>query len=127
MEGQAQSGIIQGINLAIQEEDWPDTATGMPIFYSNLDSRIMLFGQTPALTCGYVNNNEQPPDSTGNFGAKGTAEPWLACVTPAIASAFANATGVHLYQLPFTPEKVLSALGKTQPPNGQSYGYGGGA
>jgi CO/xanthine dehydrogenase Mo-binding subunit len=127
MESQAYSGIIQGINIALQEEDWPDTQTGMPIFYSHLDSRTMLIGQTPAnLTTGYVNNAEQPPDSTGNFGAKGTAEPWDAAVAPAIASAFANATGVHIYQLPMTPEKVLAALGKTNQPNLQVYGYGGG-
>jgi CO/xanthine dehydrogenase Mo-binding subunit len=129
IEGQAQGGIIQGINIALQEEDWPDTQTGMPLFYSHLDSRTMLMGQVPAaanFSVGYVNDAEQPPDSVGNFGAKGTAEPWISGATPAIAAALANAIGVHIYQLPMTPEKVLAALGKTNTPNGNEYGYGGG-
>jgi xanthine dehydrogenase YagR molybdenum-binding subunit len=126
MEGQAQAGVIQGINIALQEEMWPDTATGMPLQYSHLDGKTMLIGQTPNLTVGYINNAETGPDSPGNFGAKGTAEPWTAPAAAAVYSAFANATGVHVYQLPLTPEKVLAALGKTSAPNGQQYGYGGG-
>jgi xanthine dehydrogenase molybdenum-binding subunit len=143
IEGQAHGGMINGLNLALQEEQWPDTQTGLPIFYSHLDHRLALFTQTPpTMNVGYVNDPEQPPDSgttvnnggslpSGqvipyNFGAKGCGEPWMAGASPAIYSAFANATGVHIYELPMTPEKVLAALGKTNAPNGTAYGYGGG-
>jgi len=74
----------------------------------------------------YVEDVEQSPDSVGNFGAKGQGEPWTGSGIAAIANAVANAIGVHIYQLPMTPEKVLAALGKAQAPGGTTE-YGGGA
>jgi CO/xanthine dehydrogenase Mo-binding subunit len=52
------------------------------------------------------------PDPNGPWGARGVGElPYLA-VAPAIASAIHNATGVWIDEFPFTPERVLRALGK---------------
>jgi len=138
IEGQAHSGMNQAISAAIMEEQWPDTQTGNSIIISSLDHKMIIPTQMPAIAnvnIGYVNDAETPPDSGTtvngvlvpyNYGAKGCAEPWTGAGIAAIAAAFANATGTHLYQLPFTPEKVLAALGKTNAPNGQAYGYGGG-
>ena len=51
-------------------------------------------------------------DPNGPWGARGLGElPYLA-VAPAIASAIHDATGVWINELPFTPERVLRALGK---------------
>jgi len=51
-------------------------------------------------------------DPNGPWGARGLGElPYLA-VAPAIAAAIHNATGVWINELPFTPERVLRALGK---------------
>jgi CO/xanthine dehydrogenase Mo-binding subunit len=51
-------------------------------------------------------------DPNGPWGARGVGElPYLP-VAPAIASAIHNATGVWIDELPFTPERVLRALGK---------------
>ena len=44
------------------------------------------------------------------YGPRGCGEMPAPPVAPAIANAFRNATGIRLYQTPFTPEKVLSAL-----------------
>jgi CO/xanthine dehydrogenase Mo-binding subunit len=118
IKGQAWSGVIQGINLAIQEDFWPDVPTGKPIMYSHLDAKLMLSTQTPRMQVAFVENAEQAPDSVGNFGAKGTAEPWVCCLG-AVTNAVANATGARIRQLPMSPEKVLAALGKAQlPPDG---------
>jgi CO/xanthine dehydrogenase Mo-binding subunit len=52
------------------------------------------------------------PDPNGPWGARGLGElPYLA-VAPAIAAAIHDATGVWINEFPFTPERVLRALGK---------------
>jgi CO/xanthine dehydrogenase Mo-binding subunit len=49
-------------------------------------------------------------DPEGPFGARGMAEMPLVPLTPAIASAIHDATGVWLSEQPMTPERVLAAL-----------------
>ena len=52
------------------------------------------------------------PDPNGPWGARGLGEiPFLPLV-PAIAAAIHDATGVWVDEFPFTPERVLRALGK---------------
>lgn len=54
------------------------------------------------------------PDPNGPWGARGMGElPYLP-VAPAIAAAIHDATGVWIDEFPFTPERVLRALGKIQ-------------
>jgi CO/xanthine dehydrogenase Mo-binding subunit len=52
------------------------------------------------------------PDPNGPWGARGLGELPLLPVAPAIAAAIHDATGVWLDEFPFTPERVLRALGK---------------
>jgi CO/xanthine dehydrogenase Mo-binding subunit len=53
-------------------------------------------------------------DPNGPWGARGLGEiPFLPLV-PAIAAAIHDATGVWIDEFPFTPERVLRALGKIQ-------------
>jgi len=49
-------------------------------------------------------------DPLGPFGARGMAEMPLVPFAPAVAAAIHDATGVWLSDLPFTPERVLTAL-----------------
>ncbi len=49
-------------------------------------------------------------DPNGPFGARGMAEMPLVPFAPAVAAAIHDATGVWLSDLPFTPERVLTAL-----------------
>ncbi len=52
------------------------------------------------------------PDPNGPWGARGLGElPYLP-VAPAIAAAIHDATGVWIDEFPFTPERILRALGK---------------
>lgn len=52
------------------------------------------------------------PDPNGPWGARGMGElPYLP-VAPAIAAAIHDATGVWVSEFPFTPERILRALGK---------------
>src|SRR5438874_7141962 len=51
-------------------------------------------------------------DGPGPFGAKAIAQTSIPCVAPAIANAIYDAVGVRLTSTPFTPEKILRALGE---------------
>ena len=50
------------------------------------------------------------PDPFGPYGAKALGEPPVVPVLAVIANAVANATGVWLYEAPFTPKRVLQAI-----------------
>ncbi|NOT05892.1 MAG: xanthine dehydrogenase family protein [Anaerolineales bacterium] len=52
------------------------------------------------------------PDPNGPWGARGLGELPFLPVAPAIAAAIHDATGVWISEFPFTPERVLRALGK---------------
>ena len=52
------------------------------------------------------------PDPNGPWGARGLGELPFLPVAPAIAAAIHDATGVWINEFPFTPERVLRALGK---------------
>jgi xanthine dehydrogenase molybdenum-binding subunit len=51
-------------------------------------------------------------ESTGPFGAKGIGASATTDGASAVANATVNAIGIHLTELPITPEKVLRALGR---------------
>lgn len=50
------------------------------------------------------------PDPIGPWGARGMAEMPMIPLTPAIAAAIYDATGVWLHEQPFTPDRVVKAL-----------------
>jgi CO/xanthine dehydrogenase Mo-binding subunit len=50
------------------------------------------------------------PDPIGPWGARGMAEMPMIPLTPAIAAAVYNATGVWVHDQPFTPDRVVKAL-----------------
>jgi len=52
------------------------------------------------------------PDPNGPWGARGLGELPFLTVAPLIAAAIHDATGVWINEFPFTPERVLKALGK---------------
>lgn len=56
----------------------------------------------------------QIPDPNGPWGARGVGELPFLPLAPAIAAAIHDATGVWINEFPFTPERVLRALGKIE-------------
>jgi putative selenate reductase molybdopterin-binding subunit len=52
----------------------------------------------------------QTVEPTGPFGAKAVAEIPKDGVAPAVANAIYHATGVRIRRIPFTPERVWTAL-----------------
>ncbi|MGZ4765854.1 MAG: xanthine dehydrogenase family protein molybdopterin-binding subunit, partial [Ilumatobacteraceae bacterium] len=104
VEGQIEGAVAQGIGYALSEEiELRDGICTSSLFADYLiptsldipDIRTIVLELYPG---------------KGPLGARGIGEPPIGPTAPAIASAIADAVGIHLTQLPMTPERVLSAL-----------------
>lgn len=72
-----------------------------------LDYRIPTAKDLPLeLETAMVENGDGP----GPYGAKGAGESGILAISPAVAAAVRDATGVHIRELPLTPERVWRAL-----------------
>jgi CO/xanthine dehydrogenase Mo-binding subunit len=101
IERQDEGGTLQGIGNALFEE-MRYTDSGLLLNDTLLDYRIPSFEDLPAvMSCAIVENEDGP----GPFGAKGCGEGVLAAIPAAIVNALADA-GVHMHELPLTPERV---------------------
>ena len=58
----------------------------------------------------YINEPTASKDPQGPFGAKGAGESTTIALSPALGNAIADAIGVHLLDLPITPETVYRAI-----------------
>ena len=103
--GQATGGTAMGIGYALTEELLRDDQ-GKIINPSFRAYRIPTAADVPPMEVFLVESQ----DPHGPFGAKGVGEITTNCTAAAVANAIANATGVHLYQLPMTPERVWQGL-----------------
>jgi CO/xanthine dehydrogenase Mo-binding subunit len=105
VEEQVYGGVGQGIGWALHEAmRWSEN--GQPLNPSFLDYDLPKASQLPPITVELV----EVPSPIGPFGAKGVGEPPVVPTAAAIANAIADAIGVHLSELPITPERVLTAL-----------------
>lgn len=107
VQGQVEGAVVQAQGYAIQEE------------YKTKDGYILTDQLSTYLIPTVLDIPEsvetvlvEVPDPNGPWGARGVGElPYLP-VAPAIAAAIHDATGVWMDEFPFTPERVLRALGK---------------
>lgn len=104
-EGQVEGAAHQGIGYTFFEElQWKE---GGRIKNPNLlNYRIPTAEEMCLIDPLFVETD----DPEGPFGAKGLGEPASVPVAPAIGNAIANAIGVRIPDLPFTPEKILRAI-----------------
>lgn len=102
--GQIQGSVMQGIGFSLIEN--LATEDGRVITLSLGDYKIPNMRDIPPLTVSTVKATEGP----GPFGAKAVAESGIGVVTPAIANAVYDATGVRIRELPITAEKILNGL-----------------
>lgn len=107
VQGQVEGAVVQAQGYAIQED------------YKMKDGRVLSDQLSTYLIPTVLDIPEQVEtvvvevrDPNGPWGARGLGElPYLP-VAPAIAAAIHDATGVWIDEFPFTPERVLRALGK---------------
>jgi CO/xanthine dehydrogenase Mo-binding subunit len=105
-ENQVSGGVLQFLGIAMREELLLDRVTGVtlnPSFLEHKSTAIIDYPPVEVLFCG-------ADDPLGPYGAKALGEPPVVPVFAAISNAFANATGVWLHEVPFTPPRVLAAL-----------------
>ncbi len=104
--GQVEGGAVLGLGLALFEEmlyQDGQLQNGDPFQY-----RLPLMRDLPR---PFSTSIVEKGDGPGPFGSKAMAQTSLPCVTPAVANAIRDAAGVRLEAAPFTPERILRALG----------------
>lgn len=105
-EQQIQGAVAQGLGYALYEELKVREGT---VLTSDLTTYIIPMSlDVPEMVCMAV----EIPESTGPFGLKGAGEIGMDGPLPAVANALADACGIRIFRSPFTPEKVLAALGR---------------
>ncbi len=104
IEGQIEGGIVMGQGYALTEEMIIEGGVVKnPAFR---DYKLVTAPEIPEMDVHFI----ETMDGEGPQGAKGVGEAPAICVAAATANAIYNATGVRIYELPFTPEKVYRAL-----------------
>ncbi|MGH7798909.1 MAG: xanthine dehydrogenase family protein molybdopterin-binding subunit [Candidatus Binatia bacterium] len=104
-EGQDEGGVMNAIGHSLLEEMvYKD---GQLLNPNLIDYRVPTFAHVPKEFASILVEDHNGP---GPFGAKGTGEGGLLPVASAIANALYRATGLRLYDLPLTPEKVWRGL-----------------
>jgi CO/xanthine dehydrogenase Mo-binding subunit len=104
IEGQIEGGIVMGQGYALTENLIVEQGqVRNPNFR---DYKLVTAPEIPKMDLSFV----ETMDGEGPQGAKGVGEAPAICIAAATANAIANATGVRITSLPFTPERVYRAL-----------------
>ena len=105
--GQIEGAVVQAHGYAVLED------------YKTKDGRVLTDQLSTYLIPTILDIPEkvesvlvEVPDPNGPWGARGLGELPFLTVAPAIGAAIHDATGVWIDEFPFTPERVLRALGK---------------
>lgn len=106
-ESQVIGGVTQGVSTALFEQRIMDDATGNMINRNLRDYKIATSMDIPEIVPIFVDIVDP---RINNLGAKGLGEPPRIPISAAIANAVYNAIGVHIREIPMTPDKVLEAL-----------------
>lgn len=103
---QVEGAIIQGIGLALYEQQVIDPHTGLTLTSNLEDYRIPQLGDTPEIT---VHFHEEGWDHVPGGGV-GIGEVSTISQAPSIGNAIFNATGWRPTHTPIRPDRVLEAL-----------------
>jgi CO/xanthine dehydrogenase Mo-binding subunit len=104
VEGQIEGGTQNGQGYALSEEMlYEDGKLITPSFSEYLMPTSM---DMPRVEITLLESRS----GLGPYGAKGIGEPAISPVAPAIANAVADAIGVRVFEMPITPERIVTAL-----------------
>lgn len=107
-EAQQLGGQCLSIGEMLSEEIIYDRKTGVPLNFNFVDYKV----QTMADIRDFDPVMMEVWRGVGEFGACGLGENVMTRTPAAIANGIYNAIGVRITETPFTPEKILSVLGK---------------
>ena len=110
VDEQIRGGVVQGIGAALYEECLysPD---GQLLNGNLADYLVPMAGEMPDIVCAHI----ETPTRQSQLGAKGVGEAGTAGAPGAVMNAINDALaplGARVTQMPFTPERILAALGK---------------
>ncbi|MDH7512796.1 MAG: xanthine dehydrogenase family protein molybdopterin-binding subunit [Clostridiales bacterium] len=106
-ESQVVGGITQGVSTALFEERLIDDNTGQMVNPNLQGYKISTSMDIPEIVPIFVDLIDP---RINNLGTKGLGEPPRIPISAAVANAVYNAIGIHLREIPMTPDKVLKAL-----------------
>ncbi len=110
VDEQVRGGIVQGIGAALYEE-CPYSPEGQLLIGSMADYLVPMAAEMPDIEVGHV----ETPTGESLLGAKGAGEAGTAGAPAAVMNAINDALrpfGAKVFAQPFTPERILAALGK---------------
>ena len=105
--GQMQGGASQGLGIALSEEMLHDEQ-GRLLNGNLLDYRLPTTHDLPPIEAIIV----EVPSEEGPYGARIVGEPSIVAGAAAVGNAIHDAVSARLTEAPFTPERVLRAMGK---------------
>ena len=101
---QMEGSLMMGLGYTLTEEV---RFNGGKILDRNFDTyEIPRFSWLPKIETVLIENSEIPPAGGG--------EPPIVCMGGVIANAIFDATGVRLFELPMTPERIKNGLGRNE-------------
>jgi nicotinate dehydrogenase subunit B len=100
MRHQVEGGLIQGLSRSLMEEIKYDETRVTESDWRSYP--IIKFAEIPEIETVLLDQPETDPDGMGELSSIPTAA--------AISNAIFDATGLRLREVPFTPERVKSAL-----------------
>jgi xanthine dehydrogenase YagR molybdenum-binding subunit len=106
-ESQVIGGVTQGVSAALFEERLIDDNTGQMVNPNLQNYKVATSMDIPEILPIFV---DLVDPRINNLGTKGLGEPPRIPISAAVANAVYNAVGVHLREIPMTPDKVLKAL-----------------
>jgi carbon-monoxide dehydrogenase large subunit len=110
VDEQIRGGVVQGIGAALYEECLygPD---GQLLNGNMADYLVPMSGEMPDIVCAHI----ETPTLQSQLGAKGVGEAGTAGAPAAVMNAVNDALAplnARVTRMPFTPERILQALGK---------------
>jgi nicotinate dehydrogenase subunit B len=100
LRNQIEGNVIQGVSRALMEEVLFDESGIQNLNWASYP--ILRFNEIPEVEITLINQPDMQPLGAGEAG--------IIPVPAAIANAIFDAVGVRLREIPFTPQRVLSAL-----------------
>jgi CO/xanthine dehydrogenase Mo-binding subunit len=102
--GQIEGAVVMGLGAALSEEYLPGQTAGLSHYL------VPMAGSLPEIKTILV----EVPSRLGPYGVKGLGEAAMLPTTPAIINAISRALGARIRSIPATPERILSAIGKSK-------------
>jgi carbon-monoxide dehydrogenase large subunit len=112
VDEQLRGGVVQGIGAALFEECLYDEQ-GQMRNANMADYLVPMAGEMPDIVCAHV----ETPTQQSQLGAKGVGEAGTAGAPAAVMNAINDALAplrARVNSMPFTPEKILKALGRVK-------------